>query len=325
MVERKMKAAAPAITEKDAKRLRQLEKEWLDDIMERSGDNLVQMAEACSMLAKRTGQKPINKESLRHFYNGYQSATSSKDDRLLSDRVIFLLYKAYELEPSFAPHLLYDMDKDDAEISPYVKHCKQYITEVSMAKGIYRTDLARGIKLADSILSRLFNDKLPRGLQMKTLENIKEKYGVNFSPRFRAFLETSEDAGMVPVVGTIPLRSGEDRIWPVAEKDRRQLAIAVPFLKAKQLRAVEMEGPDINPFLRGGMVLVYQESGAGISKACLDQTCIVQTDDDQWHLKVLKRSDKPNQYRLESVLSSGIEERALKGAYKVELTLMPGL
>jgi hypothetical protein len=320
--EKKMNVAVPSISEKDAKQLRQQQIDWLDDIMERSKDNLTQMAEACSQLAESTGQKPVNKETLRHFYHGYSSTKSSKADRLLSDRLIFLLYKVYELEPSFAPHMLYDMDKDDAQISVYAKHCKQYITEVSLARGIYRTDLARGIELADSILSRLFSDKLPRGLQMKTLEEIKEKYGVNFSPRFRAFLEKKEDAGAgkVPVIGLVALRSREDRIWPVAEDDRKQLSISVPFGNA---RAVELEGQDISPFLRGGMMLVYQESGSGVSRICLDQTCVVQTDDDQWHLKVVKRSDKPGYYRLESVISSGIEERMLKCAYKIEMTLMP--
>jgi len=317
-----MTNAAPEFSESDVKKLRQKQLEWLDDIMERSKDNLTQMAEACSQLAESTGQKAVNKDTLRHFYNGYSSVKTSKDERLLSDRLIFLLYKVYGLEPSFAPHMIYDMDKDDADISIFAKHCKQYITEVSMARGIYRTDLARGIGLADSILSRLFSDKLPRGLQMKTLEEIKEKYGVNFSPRLRAYLETKEDggAGKVPIIGMVALRSREDRIWPVAEDDRKHLAITPPFGNA---RSVELEGPDVSPFLRGGMMLVYQEGGTGVSKVCLDQTCVVQTDDDQWHLKVVKRSDKPHHYRLESVLSSGIEERIVKCAYKIEMTLMP--
>lgn len=322
-----MRAAVPDVSEKDLKRLRQRQKEWLDDIMERSKDNLGQLAEACSILAERTGQRAVSKEALRHFYNGYQTA-SSKGDRVLSERVVFLLYKVYGLEPSFAPHLLYDMDKDDAPISDYVKHCKQYITEVSLAKGIYRTDLARGVKptkLADSTLSRLFNDKLPQGLQMKTLENIKDTFGVNFSPRFRAFLEAEEGSERMPVIGTVELRSGEDRVWISAEQDRKHLAIPLPFLNAKQLRAIELNGPDFSPVLRGGMLLVYQESGSGVSKACINHTCIVQTTDDQWHIKGVKRSDKADKYRLESLLSAGSEERALKCAYKIELMIMPGL
>ena len=123
-----MKAAATPIADKDVKRLRQQQKEWLDDIMERQGDNLTQMAEACNELAKRTDQKPISKETLRHFYNNYQTA-SSKEHRLLSDRVTFMLCKVYGLEPAFAPHLLYDMDKDTAEteqtpVYPYLQnHC----------------------------------------------------------------------------------------------------------------------------------------------------------------------------------------------------------
>lgn len=311
---------------KDAKELRRLQKEWLDDIMERSGDNLVQMAEACNVWAERSKQKPINPESLRHFYQNYQSA-SSGTDRLLAPRTVFLLHKAYQLEPSFAPDLLYDMDKDDAEVSLYVKHCKQYITDVSKAKGIYRTDLARGMepKLADSIMSRLFNDSLPRGLQMKTLEAIKDTYGVNFSPRFRLFLETHEDTEQLTVIGSLELRSGEDRVWLHAENDRKRLALSFPFLKAKQVCAVELTGPDISPFLRSGMLMVYQDGGEGVAKSCINQTCIVQTADEHWHVKVVKRSDKPNQYRLESVVSSGIEECALKCAYKIELMVMPGL
>ncbi len=317
-----MNDAVPSMNEKDAKRMRRLQKEWLDDIMERSKDNLSQMAEACNVQAERTGQKAINKESLRHFYQNYQTASSSAD-RLLSPRLIFLLYKVYGLEPSFAPDLLYDMDKDEAEISPYVKHCKQYITEVSMAKGIYRTDLARGVKLADSILSRLFSDKLPRGLQMKTLEAIKEKYGINFSPRFRAYLKTPQDAGLLPVVGVVELRSGEDRVWMVAASDRRQVAIELPSLNDKQIRAIELTGPTTAPTLRSGTLMVYQESGNGVAKAAMNSLSIVQTEDDAWHLKVVKRSDKPEQYRLESVLSSGMEERALKCAYPIEHIIMP--
>lgn len=318
-----MRAAAKPNTEKDAKRLRQLQKDWLDDIQKRSGDNFAQMADACNMLAERTGQKALSKETLRHFYNNYQDASKGAN-RLLSDRVTFMLYKVYGLEPSFAPHLIYDMDKDDAEIAPYVKHCKQYLTDVSTAKGIYRTDVARAVGLADSILSRLFNNKLPRGLQMKTLEAIRDQFGVNFSPRFRAFLETETDSDQLPIIGYISLRGNDDRVWLHGKSDQKRLAISLPFLSSKQARAIELEGPTISPLLRSGMLLVYQESGEGVPAACIDHTCMVQTDDDHWHVKMVKRSDKPKQYRLESLLSAEIEERALKCAYRIELTLMPG-
>jgi hypothetical protein len=319
-----MRAATKPSTEKGTKQLRQLQKDWLDDIHKRSGDSFAQMADACNVLAERTGQKSISKETLRHFYNNYQDASKGAN-RLLSDRVAFMLYKVYGIEPSFAPHLLYDMDKDDAEITPYVKHCKQYLSEVAMAKGIYRTDVARAVGLADSILSRLFNNKLPRGLQMKTLEAIREQFGVNFSPRFRAFLETESDSEHLPIIGSISLRGNDDRVWLHAKSDQKRLAIALPFLSSKLARAIELEGPTINPLMRGGMLLVYQESGKGVSAACIEQTCVVQTEDDNWHVKIVKRSNKPKLYRLESMLSAEIEERELKCAYKIELTLMPGL
>ena len=319
-----MRAAVKTTSEKESKRLRQLQKDWLDDIHKRSGDSFAQMAEACNLLAERTGQKSISKETLRHFYNNYQDASKGAN-RLLSDRVTFMLYKVYGFEPSFAPHLIYEMDKDDADIAPYVKHCKQYITDVSMAKGIYRTDVARAVGLADSILSRLFNNKLPRGLQMKTLEAIRDQFGVNFSPRFRAFLESETDSENMPVIGYISLRGNDDRVWLHSKSDQKRLSISLPFLSSKQARAIELEGPTLSPLLRGGMLLVYQESGTGVSQSCIDQTCVVQTDDDNWHVKLVKRSNKPKVYRLESLLSSEIEERALKCAYRIELTLMPGL
>ena len=319
-----MRAATKPSTEKESKRLRQLQKDWLDDIHKRSGDSFAQMADACNVLAERTGQKSISKETLRHFYNNYQDASKGAN-RLLSDRVTFMLYKVYGFEPSFAPQLIYDMDKDDADIAPYVKHCKQYLMDVSIAKGIYRTDVARAVGLADSILSRLFNNKLPRGLQMKTLEAIRDQFGVNFSPRFRAFLETQTDSDQLPIIGYISLRGNDDRVWLHGKSDQKRVAISLPFLSSKQARAIELEGPTINPMLRGGMLLVYQESGEGVAAACIDQTCIIQTDDDSWHVKLVKRSNKPKLYRLESMLSSEIEERALKCAYRIELTLMPGL
>ncbi len=325
-----MRAATKSGTKKDAKQLRQLQKDWLDDIHTRTGDSYAQMVEACNLLAARTGQRTMSKETLRHFYHNYQDA-SKGPDRLLSDRMVFMLYKVYGLEPSFAPHLLYEMDKDDADVSPYVKHCKQYLTDVSMAKGVYRIDVARAVGIADSKASRLFNDKLIRGIPLKTLEAIKEKFGVNFSPRLRTFLETREDEGeaaiadtkRLPVVGSVELRSGEDRVWMAAENERRHITISLPFLSAKHMRAVELVGPNINPFVRGGMLLVYQESGEGVSNVCINQTCIVQTTDGAWHLKVVRRSDKPELYRLESVVSTSIEEHALKCAYKIELAIMP--
>ncbi len=317
-----MSTVAKSNTKKDAKQLRQQQKNWLDDIHTRTGDSYAQMVEACNLLAARTGQRMMSKETLRHFYNNYQDA-SKGPDRLLSDRVVFMLYKVYGLEPTFAPHLLYDMDKDDADISPYVKHCKQYIADVSMAKGIYRIDVARAVGIADSKTSRLFNDKLIRGVPLETLEAIREKFGVNFSPRLRAFLETEDDSERLPVVGSIELRSGEDRVWMVAESDYKHVAISLPFLNAKQIRAVEFVGPNINPFVRGGMLLVYLEGDESISKACINQTCIVQTMDGVWHLKVVRRSDKSEQYRLESVVSNSIEEHPLKCAYKIELAIMP--
>lgn len=279
------------------------------------------MAERCNELAEKTGQRAISKETLRHFYNNYQDATKGPN-RLLSDRVVFMLYKAYDIEPSFAPHLLYRMEKDKAEVPIYVKHCKQYITDVAMAKGIYRTDVARSVGLADSRLSLLFNDKLPNGLPRKTLESIREKYEVNFSPALVALLENQAEADQLIITGYVSLRSQSDRVWLHEQSAQKRVSMSLPSLKAA--RAIELEGQSPNPLTPGGLLLVYQESGAGVAERCIDQLCLVQTEDELWHIKKVTRSDKPNLYRLESVFTAAIDEREIKRAYKIEMKLSPG-
>lgn len=300
----------------DQKKLRKQQKEWLDDIERRTGDNLAQMTEACNLIAKKNKVKELGKDTLRHFY--HYDSHNRPGDRVLSDRAVFLLYKAYELEPPFESDLLYDIDKDKSELGLYAKLCKQYVTDVSLAKGIYRVDIGRDAGLNATTIGRLFSDKLPKGLQMKSLEAIRDRYGVNFSPRFRAFLAQKGGAEGVTVIGALYLNT--DQVLLYAEADQR-LVEAPPGIDAKLGRAIEMKGPMHNPLVKEGMMLFYNETKQGVADECIDATCLVAYGDGRLGIRFVARGHKRGEYRLHSLVNAAIEDTALKAASKIELII----
>jgi hypothetical protein len=302
---------------KTAKQLRDAQKNWLEEIQRRSGDNFTQMTESCNLYAEKTKQRPVGKDTLRHFFYNYKDA-SKAESRVLSDRMVFMLYKAYGLEPSFAPDMLYRMEDDKADISEYAKLCKQYITDVSMAQGIYRTDVAKSAGISDGDLSRLFNDKLPKGLPLKKLEAIKEKHKVNFPPRLRSHLEAKSEAkSEIPLVGYVSLKSS-DQIWLLNEREQRGIPLP-DGMDAKRGRAIELRGPTISAFVKDGMVLFYHEPAKGMTENCLDQTCFVELEDGTTCIKLIERSNRDGFYRLHSLIDGAIEESKIKRAAKIEL------
>ena len=300
------------MTQSETKKLRQAQKDWLDDIQERFKDNFLQMTEACNLLAEKNNTKPIGKETLRQFYH---ATATSAGGRTLSDRVVLLLYKAYGIEPMFATNLLYEMDKDKAKISQYAKFCKQFITDISIAKGIYRIDLGRNVGIHETTISRLFNDKLPQGLQKKQIEKLKEHYGVNIPPRFRAFLEQKNAAAEgVPIIGYFSLKNGQ--VLNYAEKDWVYIE-APPGIDAKQGRAIEMKGPTVHPLAKDGMLAFYNQGKISMPDECMDATCIVTLADGRTSLRLVESGAQRNKYRLHSLLDGSVEEAELSSASKL--------
>ena len=308
------------MTKIDTQSLRLKQKDWLDDIHERSGDNFLQMTAACNALAEKFNAKQIGKDTLRQFY---QNTPGKADNRVLSDKTIFLLYKAYELEPGFATGLLYKMEDDDADITKYAKFCKQFITELSLSKGIYRVDLGRAVGISEITMSRLFNDKLPHGLQMKKLEALRDHYKYNFSPSFRAFLAENKNLAesSVPILGYFSLKNGQ--VYYYAEEDRK--VAAMPFgEEPKDLRAIEMKGPTIHPFVKDGMIAFYSPSKDGeVSGGCMDATCIATLKDGRVALGLIERSHKRGFYRLHSMLDDSVEDVEVVSASKLTLIIQP--
>lgn len=301
---------------KAAKQLRAAQLNWIDEIQHRSGDNFSQMTEACNLYAKNTGQRSVGKDTLRHFFYNYKDA-SKAENRVLSDRVIFMLYKAYGLEPSFAPDLLYKIDNDKSDIGEYAKLCKQYITDVSMTQGIYRTDVAKGAGISEVDLSRLFNDKLPKGLPIKKLEAIREKYKVNFPPRLRQFLEqTKESKTEVPLVGYVSLKSG-DQVWLLGGDDKRHLPL-IDGMNPRHARAIELRGPTINALVKDGVILYFHDTSLGVVDSCIDNTCLVEMESGEMFIKLVERSNRAGVYRLHSLVDGKITESKLKRACKIE-------
>lgn len=298
------------MTDSDTKKLRKAQKDWLDDIHSRSGDNFQQMIENCNMLADKYDGKPIGKETLRQFYH-------DTTDRTLSERVVFLLYKAYGLEPGFATNLIYNMDEDKAKISQHAKFCKQYITDLALAKGIYRVDLGRNAGIDETTISRLFNDKKPQGLQMKQLEKLRSYYKFNFPPRFQAFMNQKGGVDGVPIVGYFSLKNGQVLLYPA---DDRKIIEAPAGIDEKHGRAVEMKGPTVHPYAKDGIVVFYNET-KGVSDDCLDSTCIVTFPDGRMSLRLVEPSPQRGKYRLHSLLDGSVEESALTSAAKLAVTL----
>lgn len=304
------------MTKIDTRQLRQQQKDWLDDIQERHGDNFLQMTDACNLLAEKYNAKLIGKDTLRQFY---QNTPGRPDNRVLSDKTVFLLYKAYELEPSFATDLLYKMDEDDSDITQYAKFCKQFITELALAKGIYRVDLGRAVGISETTLSRLFNNKLPHGLQMKKLELLRERYQYNYSPSFRAFLAENKQApdNVVPIVGYFSLKNGQ--VYYYAEEDRHVAPLPLEA-EVKGLRAIEMKGPTIHPLAKDGMVAFYAPAKAGeVPSNCIDAACIATLKDGRVTLGLIERSHKRGLYRLHSMLDNSVEDVELDSASKLTL------
>ena len=305
------------MTQLDTKKLRHAQKSWLDDIQSRFGDNFLQMTEACNLLADKYSGKPVGKETLRQFYNDAQTRPG---DRTLSERVVFLLYKAYGLEPGFATNLIYNMDEDKAKISQHAKFCKQYITDLALAKGIYRVDLGRNAGIDETTISRLFNDKKPQGLQMKQLEKLRSHYKYNFSPRFQAFLSQKGSSDGVPIVGYFSLKNGQVLLY--AEEDRKSIE-APAGIDEKHGRAVEMKGPTVHPYAKDGIVVFYNESKQGVPEDCLDATCIVTFPDGRVSLRLVERSHQRGKFRLHSLIDGSVEESALSSAAKLAVTIQP--
>lgn len=305
------------MTKIDTKKLRQAQKDWLDDIEARFGDNFVQMTEACNLLAEKSNTKPVGSETLRQFY--HKNISGANVARTLSDRVVLLLYKAYGIEPKFATDLLYDMEKDTAQISQHAKFCKQFIADISLAKGIYRMDVGRNVGMHETTISRLFNDKLPKGLQMKQIEKLSEHYGINIPPRFRAFLEQKKGAAEgVPIIGYFSLKNGQ--VLEYAEKDWRYID-APPGLDVKNGRAIEMKGPTAHPLAKDGMVAFFNQSKVTIPDECLDATCFVTLADGRSSLRLVEPSAQRGKYRLHSLLDGSVEELAIKMAAKLEFLI----
>ncbi len=305
------------------KRLREEQKFWLDQIQERFGDNWAQMTDACNIIAAKTGIKPIGESTIRNFFSRGYGAGS--EDRLLTDKVILLLYKAYGIEPSFSKELMYDMEKDTASISEHAKFCKQYITDVSLAKGIYRMDLAKNADVPTYRLTQLFTDKLSGGLNMGELSKIKEHSKVNFSPRFREFLEkakaVTEGNELLPIVGYVSLKSSDQVIFH-SQEDRRTVALQSNMDKNKG-RAIELKGPTINPAVKEGMLYFYNEAEEGVGNECIDETCVVETEEGEVSIKMVERTNKPDVYRLHSLIGTPIETAKLKRASPIRL-MLPG-
>lgn len=301
------------MTQSETKKLRQAQKDWLDDIHSRFKDSFVQMADACNLHAGKMNVKLIGKETIRQFY--HHTATSA-GARVLSDRVVLLLYKAYGIEPMFATDLLYDMEKDKAKISQYAKFCKQFITDISLAKGIYRIDVGRNVGIHETTISRLFNDKLPKGLQIKQIHKLSEHYGINIPPRFRAFLEQKNSAAEgIAITAYFSLKNGQ--VLEYAEKDWRYIE-APPGLDAKHGRAIEMKGPTVHPLAKDGMVAFYTQGKTTVPDECLDATCIVTLSDGRKSLRLVESSAQRGKYRLHSLLDGSVEEGELASAAKLE-------
>jgi len=301
------------MAQSDTKKLRQAQKDWLDDIQSRFKDSFVQMADACNLHAEKMNVKSIGRETIRQFY--HHTATSA-GPRVLSDRVVLLLYKAYGVEPMFAADLLYDMEKDKAKISQHAKFCKQFITDISLAKGIYRIDVGRNVGIHETTISRLFNDKLPKGLQIKQIHKLSEHYGINIPPRFRAFLEQKSGADTsIAITGYFSLKNGQ--VLEYAEKDWRYIE-APPGIDAKHGRAIEMKGPTVHPLAKDGMVAFYQQGKVAVPDECLDATCIVTLADGRKSLRLVEPSAQRGKYRLHSLLDGSVEEGELSSAAKLE-------
>jgi len=298
---------------KEAKQKRDKQIKWLDKIHEATGDNWAQMTEACNMIAGKTGGKAISHSAIRNFYS---NAYGNADNRLLSDRIVIYLAKAYDIEPLFDGDLSYDMDNDNSGVSEYCKYCKEYITQVSRAKGIYRRDIAKLIDEDPNVFSKLFNNHLKNGLNMGVLEKIKERFKYNFSPRFRMFLENpGANQDQVDVIGYVSL-SSSDQVLLYPEGGRKKANI-YPGVDAKHGRVIELKGPTINLMAKNGMLYYFNDCADGVGAECLDQTCFVETEDGRAFIKMIEPSHSAGLYRLHPLVGNNIEEAKLKKACKI--------
>lgn len=298
---------------KARKELRADQKFWLDTIMQRFEDNLTDMVERCNETAKKLNLKPISAATLRNFYYGY-----GDKEALLSERTVLLLYKTYDLEPTFSSEAWYDMEKDTAPISQYAKLCKQYISDVSRRLGIYRMDLAKNASIHPTTFSRLFNDKLSHGLIRENLEAVREYSRMNYPPKLRALLDRKSEAQEVPIIGYISLKVS-DAVLLYDEHDTPYIPPPAG-LDPKRTRAVELKGPTINPMVKDGMLLFFYEPEAGVGADCIEETCLVETEEGRLCVKLVERTNKKGMYRLHSLINGEIEEAPLKSAARLQLS-----
>lgn len=280
------------------KEIRQKHDDWLRDIMEATGFNLQQIGR----------EAEIGDSTLRGF--------KSDKKRLLSESTIIALYRKFQIEPRFTSIVSYSISKDNADVSDYVKQCKQYVTDVCLAKGMYRNKLAEEVNTAASTFSRLFNNELPRGLSRDMLVRIREFSGVEYPLKLQDYLSGKQSSNTIPVVGKVSLVGGSDEILRYPETGRKK-AEPLPGVSTDAGEAVELEGPAYSGMVKGGMLLYFNRVESGVGKECIDCLCVVEDDQGHESVKLVSESSVPGTYHLMPLAGGSLVKAHLKRASKV--------
>ncbi len=282
---------------------------WLNHILEATGYDIKQIVD----VANKTINNPdntISETGLRGFYG------SNDEERLLSRRIIIILYKAFAIEPSFDEEIFYSVAKDNADISEYAKWCKKYIADASVELAIYRNDLAKQAGIDPATIARLFNNKLRKGLLKQTLQKIINYAGYPIHKELNEFLTKGLSIAKIPVTGYVSLVS-TDEVIPYADEEIRKIA-KVDGLDSNG-RAIELKGATLSPFVKSGVIFYYNHEADNISNDCINNTCVINTEDGITAIKLVSRSSKAGYYNLQSLIDNSIETKKLNWACKILL------
>lgn len=250
----------------------------------------------------------IGDSTLRGFW--------SDNKRLLSENTIIALYQKFQIEPRFSSIVSYDIHKDTADISDYVKQCKLYVTDVCLAKSMYRNKLAAEINAAASTFSRLFNNELPRGLSRDVLIRIRDYSKVEYPLKLQDYLSGKQTTDTIPVVGKISLAGGSDEILRYPENARKK-AEPLPGVSTGTGEAIELEGPAHSGMVKGGMLLYFNQVESGVGKECMDCLCVVEDDQGHESVKLVSESSVPGTYHLMPLAGGSLVKARLKRAAKI--------
>lgn len=288
------------------KRLLQIQ--WLEELSRSSEYNYKQIVDHTNYFAMKNKIKPLSDSILRSFLNNKQGS-------VLHDKTLSLISDAFQHDLPSSLSDSYSMLNDNSDVSDYVKLCKQYVTDVCEAKGYTKNKLASLIGKGNSYFPLLFKNERVKGLSYQVLQDIENATGVKIPKAIEdeINLDKSTSDNYINIKSYLSL-SASDEIIPL-ENSRK---IISPLTDVTNIEAIELKGPTINPVTKDGAIYFYEKlEGNIINDNCIDNLCVIETEDDIKSVKFISKSSKEGLYRLQSIINNSVEHKAVKSASKI--------